>query len=110
MIAANITAALFVEGEGRDPRGIDLDALPMSFARDGQTVARGVGRESLGSQWESLRTLVNLIVARGGRIEPGQVVLTGKIGDKGWLTPGAYHGDFGPLGTVDFRAVPCPDR
>jgi 2-keto-4-pentenoate hydratase len=110
MIAADITAALFVEGAGRDPRGIDLDALTVNFEHDGQVVAHGAGRESLGSQWESLRTLVNLIVARGGRIEPGQVVLTGKIGDKGWLTPGAYHGDFGPLGTVDFRAVPCPGR
>jgi 2-oxo-3-hexenedioate decarboxylase len=107
MVAANVSSALFVEGAPRDPAGLDLDGLRVTFSRDGQRITEGQGRESLGGQWASLLTLANLVIARGGRLEPGQVVITGKLGDKGWLPPGAYRADFGPLGVVAFKATAC---
>lgn len=107
MVAANISSAHYVRGASSAPDAIDLDALQVSLERDGVVLAKGTGRESLGSQWESLRTLVNLIVARGGAIAPGQFVLTGKIGDKGAVVPGAYLADYGSLGTVRFKVSAC---
>ena len=107
MVAANITAARYVRGVAAAPDALDLDALQVRLTRDGQAVAQGYGRESLGGQWESLLTLVNLIVERGGAIRSGQFVITGKIGDKGDITPGAYAADYGSLGVVSFSVRPC---
>lgn len=108
MIAANISSSRFVEGTPRKPDTIDLDALTASITRDGAPVTRGTGKESLGGQWESLRTLINIIVANGGHIEKGWIVLTGKIGDKGLAMPGHYLADYGPLGDVQFQVQACP--
>jgi 2-keto-4-pentenoate hydratase len=107
MVAANISSARYVRGAASAPSMLDPDALKVSLERDGTVLAQGTGRESLGSQWESLRTLVNLIVDRGGAIPPGRFVLTGKIGDKGSVVPGAYAADYGPLGTVRFTVSAC---
>lgn len=107
MVAANITAARYVRGGPSPPDVTDLDALRVRIERDGVQLASGLGRESLGGQWESLLTLVNLIVDRGGAIEPGQFVLTGKIGDKGSVDPGVYTAEYGPLGVVRFQVTSC---
>jgi 2-keto-4-pentenoate hydratase len=108
MVAANISSARYVRGAASLVGGIDPDTLGVRLERDGAVLARGTGRESLGDQWESLRTVVNLVLARGGSIAPGQLVLTGKIGDKGPVVSGAYVADYGALGTVRFNILPCP--
>ncbi|MET0271868.1 MAG: hypothetical protein ABW360_02650, partial [Phenylobacterium sp.] len=107
MVAANISSARYVRGQPRPANDLDLDALVVTFERDGVRLARGLGRESLDGQWGSLLTLVNLRLREGGRIAPGQFMLTGKIGDKGTVTPGHYRADYGPLGVVAFEAVAC---
>ena len=107
MVAANISSARYVRGAASAPDTVDADALKVRLERDGVLLAQGTGRESLGNQWESLRTLVNLIVERGGAIAQGQFVLTGKIGDKGTIVPGAYLADYGPLGKVRFTVTAC---
>lgn len=110
MTAANISAASFVRGAVHPRDQTDLDDLTVSMSRDGAPLTRGAGRESLGAQWESLRTVVNLIVEHGGEVRPGQVIITGKIGDKGDLPKGVYRGDYGSLGEVTFKVVDCPAR
>jgi len=110
MIAANISSSRFVEGAPVKPSAIDLDALPVSMTRDGAPVTRGTGKESLGGQWESLRTLINIIVENRGQIDKGWIVLTGKIGDKGTATPGHYVADYGPLGDIRFQIQACPQQ
>jgi 2-oxo-3-hexenedioate decarboxylase len=107
MVAANITAAYFVRGIARPAGAIDLDALNVTLKRDGVEIARGHGRESLGAQWESLRTVANLVIANGGRIEPGQIVVTGRIDNKGDLLPGTYSADYESLGVTTFTVVHC---
>ena len=107
MAAANISSAKFVRGGPQTVSATDLDALPVTLRRDGVQLTRGLGRDSLGGQWTSLLTVVNLVTAHGGRIGAGQLVLTGKIGDKATLTPGAYQADYGPLGAVQFQVDAC---
>ena len=110
MAAANISSAKFVRGAAQPVAAAALDTLPVTLLKDGAQVTRGVGRDSLGGQWESLLTVVNLAVAHGGRIGAGQIVLTGKIGDKVAVTAGADQADYGPLGSVRFTLIPCPAR
>ncbi|MEJ0085314.1 MAG: hypothetical protein WDO72_06510 [Pseudomonadota bacterium] len=107
MVAANISAAQFVRGIARPAGTIDLDALKVTLKRDGVEIARGHGRESLGAQWESLRTIVNLVIANGGRIAAGQIVLTGRIDNKGDLIPGTYSADYESRGVTRFTVVAC---
>ena len=107
MVAANVTAANFVQGAAKAAGGLDLNALQASIARDGKELTKGKGDESLGEQWGSLRTVVNQLIAQGLTVEPGQIVLTGKIGDKPAVAPGAYAARFGPLGEVKFVVKPC---
>lgn len=106
MAAANISAAKFVTGAGTaDFEG--LDDLAVTMRRGDAALTKGTGRESLGDQWESLRTVANLALAHGGRIEAGSLILTGKIGDKGDITPGDYAADYGRLGVVRFQVKAC---
>ena len=107
MVAANISAARYVRGKPGLTDAADLDALKVVLSRDGQPVASGMGRESMGNQWDSLLTVTREILLSGRQIAPGQLVLTGKIGDRGWLVPGDYRADYGPLGTVAFGVKPC---
>lgn len=110
MIAANISSSRFVEGAPRKPDTIDLDALTASMTRDGTPIGGGTGKESLGGQWESLRTLINIIVENRGQIDKGWIVLTGKIGDKGAAAPGHYIANYGPLGDIRFQILACPQQ
>jgi 2-keto-4-pentenoate hydratase len=107
MAAANISSARFVRATARPLGTIDLDNLRVSLSRDATRVASGTGRDSLGSQWESLRTVVNLVIANGGRIAPGEIVITGKIGAKGDLLPGYYSADYDALGALNFTVSKC---
>jgi 2-oxo-3-hexenedioate decarboxylase len=110
MAAANVSVARFVRGAPHETSGTDIDPLPVTLFRNGVQVTRGLGRDSLGGQWASLLTVVNLVIAHGGRIEPGQLILTGKIGDKVAVPAGIYRADYGPLGTVGFQLDACPAR
>ena len=77
------------------------------MSRDGQRITGGLGSESIGNQWNSLLTVVRLILSTGRTIQAGDLVLSGKIGDREWLPPGSYLGDFGALGDVRFTVQPC---
>lgn len=108
MIAANISSSRFVEGAPIKPSTTDLGALTASISRDGTPITQGKGSDSLGDQWESLRTLINIIIANGNHIEKGWIILTGKIGGKGVAMPGQYLAKYGPLGDVRFQIRACP--
>lgn len=107
MVAANISSARFVQGQPLAIPTEDLDAVTVTVARGGTLLTHGAGGESLGGQWPSLLAAVNLITSHGYRIAPGQIVLTGKIGDKLDLRPGLYHANYGPLGALDFAIADC---
>lgn len=110
MAAAMISSARFVRGKRSSIDAADLDGLTVSVSRDGVALTRGKGRESLDDQWRSLFMVVNLVVANGYVIEAGQIVITGKIGNKGDLRPGSYRVDYGPLGDIHFDVAACTVR
>ena len=107
MAAANITASKFVRGTPHATGNMDLNAIEASIWRGGAVLARGLGSESLGDQWESLRTVINLLVMNGFELKSGHIVLSGKIGDKPPVAQGVYAATFGALGSVRFEVKAC---
>ena len=108
MVAANVSAARYVRGTARPPDSLPLDAIGVTLHRDGRRIASGSTGESLGGQRESVRTVVALARKAGRKPLPGDLIVTGKIGDRGWLLPGRYIADYGPFGNVTFQVVACP--
>ncbi|MFS0773290.1 2-keto-4-pentenoate hydratase [Sphingomonas sp. 1P08PE] len=107
MIAANISAARYVRGTPRPAAGIDLDTVPAALFRDGERIAAGSSGESLGGQRYSREAVLALARRTGRTPTDGDLVVTGKMGDRGWLSPGRYVADYGPLGRVGFTVVAC---
>ena len=107
MVAANVSAAKWIAGSSFPTASADLDTLSVSLARGGQRLASGVGRESLDGQWQSLAAVVRQIGATSRQLKPGDIVITGRIGDRGWLPPGDYRADYGPLGVIPFTVAAC---
>jgi 2-keto-4-pentenoate hydratase len=107
MVAANISAARYVVGEARAPAGLDLNALTVSLAHESRPVTSGLGRASLDDQWGSLLAVTRQVLASGRTIAPGDLVLTGRMGECAWLPAGTYRADYGPLGTVAFTVRDC---
>lgn len=107
MVAANISAARYVRGVAQPADGRDLDAVRVTLSRDGQTIASGNSGESLGGQRASLATVRDLAARAGYAPRPADLIVTGKIGDRGWLLPGRYVADYGTLGRVNFTVAAC---
>jgi len=104
MVGANISSARFVIGKPARCCA-DLDQESATLTRDGNALTHGVGRDSLGDAWGSLVAIVQLARAQGYRIRRGDIVLTGKIGDKVDVQPGTYAAHFGTLGEVRLTAT-----
>jgi 2-keto-4-pentenoate hydratase len=107
MVAANVSVARYVRGTPRSRDGVNLDKLRVTLSRAGEPIASGIGGESLGGQQESLATLIAQARKSGRTPAAGDLIVTGKIGDRGWLTPGRYVADYGPLGRVSFTVAAC---
>jgi 2-keto-4-pentenoate hydratase len=105
MVAANISSARFVIGKPARCCS-DLDRETAALTRDGAVLTHGVGRDSLGDAWGSLVTIVQLARAQGYELRRGDIILTGKIGDKVDVQPGAYIAHFGSLGDVHLTVTP----
>jgi len=108
MVAANISAARYVRGPAQPAAGRDLDTLRVTLTRDGAPVAAGTAGESLGGQRASLATIRALAARAGYAPRPADLIVTGKIGARGWLLPGRYVADYGALGRVAFAVAACP--
>jgi 2-keto-4-pentenoate hydratase len=107
MVAANISAARYVRGTAQSAAGRDLDAFRVSLSRDGRTIAAGTAGESLGGQAASLATVRQLAARAGYTPRLADLIVTGKIGERGWLLPGRYVADYGALGRVAFTIAAC---
>jgi len=106
MIAANSACGGLVQGASCSPETFDPDAQSVALYRDDELVYQAPSSETLGgSQWHSLRWLVNTMVSQGYRIEPGHIFLTGALGRPQRGRIGHYRADYGPLGSVEFELV-----
>lgn len=91
----------FVIGEtGFDPRSLDLAKIETLFTA-GETEEKGLFSNVFDSPENALVHLARQLAARGGSIQPGDVVLTGSPLTPAALAPGdAVTADFGVLGTI----------
>jgi 2-keto-4-pentenoate hydratase len=85
------------------PRGsVDVGTVKVTLTQDGNVVNQGQASDALGDQWKALLWLVNGVLAQGWTIEPGQIFITGAMGNMIPAKTGKYEGDWGPLGKFSF--------
>jgi len=89
VVADNCSSSRFVVG-GRpaDVRDLDLRTLGIVMEKNGEPVALGAGAAVLGHPAASVAMLVNMLAARGERLEAGMIVLTGGITEAIAVKPG----------------------
>lgn len=104
MVAIGAGSHVFVLGPAVDPAKVDIDAIDLALARNGDTIRRSPARNVMGSPWNSLLWCANHLVRSGQSLEPGMVVLCGTAAPAykatGVEIKGDYVGDCGPLGKV----------
>ncbi|MEX0329952.1 MAG: 2-keto-4-pentenoate hydratase [Puniceicoccaceae bacterium] len=104
MIACGTGAHGFVLGPGKDPASIEAGNLDLLLVRNGETLRESKSSAVMDNPWNSLLWCVNDIIARGGIIKRGTVILTGTAAPAymatGEAITGTYTGDCGHLGSV----------
>ena len=103
IIAADVGAAKYIVGQTRPHKGLDLNEIKVALTMDGQPVNQGQGKDALGDQWKAALWLVNTVVEQGYKIEPGQVLMTGALGNMIPGKPGKYVADYGAFGKIAFE-------
>ncbi len=107
LIADNAAHALLVLGRGSAAwRDFDLAAQRVELRIGGKPVTDGQGANALGHPLAALTWLANDRAGRGGGLLAGEVVTTGVVTGLKDMQPGQTAlADFGPLGSVELRAV-----
>lgn len=103
IIASDISVAQFIVGAEKKLDSLDLNALTVTLALDGQEINKGQGKDALGDQWQAALWLANAIIAQGWTLEPGQVMISGALGKALPGKPGKYLADYGNLGKITFE-------
>lgn len=98
IVAANIGARAYLLGRGLSPENVDINAVRAHLSHDGKRVLRGEATQVMGNQWKALFWLINTLVEQGWVIQPGQVLLTGAMGEMLPLEAGFYEAHFSELG------------
>jgi 2-keto-4-pentenoate hydratase len=104
LVAGNSGQAMYLKGPEID-KTVNLDEVQVTLRHNGSELHVGVGTDSLGSQYDALRFLINQTVAQGYVIEPGQVLITGALGGPEPGTPGSYEAEYHGLGIVTFTVA-----
>lgn len=100
--AAN--AGIVTGGRPMRPDALDLRWCGAILSRDGTVEETGLGAGVLNDPLRGIAWLSARLAAYGGRIEPGQVVLSGSFIRAVECPPGSViHADFGPLGSLALR-------
>jgi len=101
LIATNVAARKVLIGNAT--QADDLNAVAVKLFHNGQQIASGNGRMAGGDQWEALKWLVNDVLARGGQIKAGDILITGSLTGLIPAKPGKYIADFGSFGRIEFE-------
>jgi 2-oxo-3-hexenedioate decarboxylase len=89
VIADNCSSSRFVVGGcPADVRDLDLRTLGMVMEKNGEPVAIAAGAAVLGHPAASVAMLVNMLAARGERLEAGAMILTGGVTEAVAVKPG----------------------
>ena len=85
-----------------DWRSIDLAALPVTLAIDGQVATTGTGADALGDPRAALAWIANNHAAQGAALRAGDVVTTGVCGKPSAIAAGSrVVADLGPVGAAE---------
>jgi len=95
-----VSSAKYIIGKPVPVSSVDVSEVAVTLTRDGEVVNQGKAADVLGDQWKALLWLVNGTVSRGYVIEPGQLLITGVMGNMIPGKPGSYKGDWGKLGSI----------
>lgn len=91
IIADNVGARGFILGQGQAAAKVDPNQVTGQLFLNGQALGDSVpGRAALGDQWKALAWTINNILAQGGHIKKGMVVITGSLGRMYPGKPGSY--------------------
>ncbi|MCX5873061.1 MAG: 4-oxalocrotonate decarboxylase [Deltaproteobacteria bacterium] len=102
LIVDAVSSSKYIVGKSLTMDKVDVDQVQVSLALDGKVVNEGKAADAMGDQWKALLWLVNGVIAQGWSIEPGQVLITGAMGNMIPGKPGKYEGDWGPLGKLSW--------
>lgn len=105
IVASNVAAAYFVTGDFLSPSRRDPNALVATLVCDGESVNVGNARDAMGDQWTAALWLVNTMIDQGWTLQPGQVLLTGALGQMVRAHAGTCVGDFADWGHLTVRIV-----
>ena len=100
IVAANVGARAYLLGPGLSPDNVDINAVRARLQLDGERLQRGDATQVMGNQWKALFWLINTLVEQGWVIQPGQVLLTGAMGEMIPLKEGVYEAQFSELGRL----------
>jgi len=103
LISTNVAARKVLIGKAVAVKAKDLNAVTINLFHNGKEIDSGVGKNALGDQWEALKWTVNDVLARGGKVNSGYIVITGSLTKLMPVKPGKYLADFGGFGTIEFE-------
>jgi 2-keto-4-pentenoate hydratase len=102
LIVDAVSSSKYIVGTRIPSDSIDVGQVTVTLTVDGNVVNQGKADDVMGDQWKALLWLVNGAISRGYVIEPGQVLITGAMGNMIPGKPGPYQGDWGKLGKISW--------
>ncbi len=102
VIADDAGTSYFIVGKVLKVESIDPAKIEGILTHNGKVVRKGNAKAVLGNPWNSLLWLVNQVIASGGKIEKGELVITGTMTPLYPLSPGSYNVTYGNLGKINF--------
>jgi len=101
VIAANAGARKVLIGKAT--RSKDLNAVKIKYLHNGKEIATGMGKNAGGDQWKALKWVVNNVLAKGGEVKEGYIVITGCLTKLLPAKEGTYLVDYGDFGRIEFE-------
>jgi 2-keto-4-pentenoate hydratase len=102
LIVDAVSSSKYIVGTRMPSDSVDVSQVTVTLTLDGNVVNQGKADDVMGDQWKALLWLVNGAIYRGYVIEPGQILITGAIGNMIPGKPGSYQGDWGKLGKISW--------
>lgn len=103
-VAAGGGAKHFVVGAALDLKDLDLNSLMIRLFVNDELASEGPGRNLYGNPWNVMLWAINHLVKRGKILEPGDIILSGKVSHAFKASPelamGKYVGEAGKLGKI----------
>ena len=88
---------------GKAAKAQDLNAVKVTLFHNGQKIGGGIGSHAGDDQWQALQWVVNDVLAKGGEVKDGDIVITGNLTGPNRVKPGKYVADYGSFGKIEFE-------